>query len=170
MAFKGWIYLHRKLLDNAIWTSEERFDKRSAWIDLILHANHADKNILVDGVETTIKRGQFMTSKRKLAARWGWDVKTVSKYLNALQKARMVYVDSTRRHTLITILKYAEYQDLKAFGGKNPPTVNPTLNGTQRPHSVHTDSLQTTNVINDNECRTNEKQNTAPPVGGSEWQ
>ena len=169
MAFKGWICLHRKLLDNAIWTSEERFDRRSAWIDLILHANHADKNILVDGVERTIRRGQFMTSKRKLAARWGWDVKTVSKYLNALQKARMVYVDSTRRHTLITILKYAEYQDFRAFGDDNHPTVNPTLNGTQRPHSVHTDSLQTTmsnNVNNGN----NEKQNTASPARGGKWQ
>lgn len=171
MSYQGYIYLHRKMLDSAIWTSDERYDKRSAWVELMLLANHADNNVYIDGNEVVIKRGQYLTSKRKLALKWRWDVKTVTRYLNALEKAKMIFVDSTKRYTLITILKYAEYQDVKAFSGKKNPTQNPTVYGEQCPQYVHTDALQTMNVINDNECLMNEnKIIPAPPHGGGEWQ
>ena len=39
---EGWIKVHRDLNDHWIWKSKEPFDKRSAWIDLILLANFKD--------------------------------------------------------------------------------------------------------------------------------
>ena len=44
---KGWISIHRKIQDSEIWNSSEPFDKRSAWIDLLLLANHEDNTIMI---------------------------------------------------------------------------------------------------------------------------
>lgn len=39
MADKGWVKIHRAIEDSGIWQHKEPFDKRSAWIDLIMMAN-----------------------------------------------------------------------------------------------------------------------------------
>ena len=46
----GWIKLYRKMVDCCIWQSNEPFDKRSAWVDLLLLMQHKDKKMMVDGV------------------------------------------------------------------------------------------------------------------------
>ena len=45
----GWIKLHRRMLDSDIWKATKRkpFDKRSAWIDLLLRANHKKVTISI---------------------------------------------------------------------------------------------------------------------------
>ena len=60
MAEIGWIKLHRKIQECFIWGDEEDepFDRRSAWIDLLLLANHADKRTVFDGKAITVKKGQ----------------------------------------------------------------------------------------------------------------
>ena len=65
---KGWIKLHRQLLDCWIWRVNEPFDKRSAWVDLLLTANHSDTKLLFNGEIITITRGQILTSVRQLSA------------------------------------------------------------------------------------------------------
>ena len=51
----GWVKIHRQIQDNAIWMSDEPFDSRSAWIDLILMANHEDKEVYQGGQFFKIK-------------------------------------------------------------------------------------------------------------------
>ena len=46
---KGYVFVYRSVKDNWIWNSKEPFDKRSAWIVLILTANHQDKKINFEG-------------------------------------------------------------------------------------------------------------------------
>ena len=38
----GWFKVERAIQDHSIWKSREPFDRRSAWIDLILLANYKD--------------------------------------------------------------------------------------------------------------------------------
>jgi hypothetical protein len=38
----GWIAIDRKLLDSLIWNDDEPFNKRAAWIDLLMMANYED--------------------------------------------------------------------------------------------------------------------------------
>lgn len=171
MAHIGYIYLHRKLLDNFLWESNEKFDKRAAWIDMLLTANHADKEVMFDSSVIVIHRGQFLTSQRKLAERWGWNHKTVKKFLETLKQAGMIQFDTTDRATLITILQYAIYQDYKAFKG----AVYGAVDGVLAPQSMEqlgsTERSQTINVINDNKQLMNEnKIIPAPPCEGGEWQ
>lgn len=107
---KGWIKLHRRVQDCAIWTDNEPFDRRSAWIDLLLSCNHNDKEILFDGKKTIVSRGQLLTSVRQLSERWNWSKDRTLRYLRLLEDMGMVTKQSNARRTLLTIIKYEVYQ------------------------------------------------------------
>lgn len=106
---KGWIKVHRRLQDCPIWYGE-RYSKGQAWIDLLLSANHRDKELLFNGRIITIKRGQLLTSMMKLAEKWGWNRKTVKSYLTMLETEHMIACDTDNRKTLVTIENYDIYQ------------------------------------------------------------
>lgn len=110
MANKGWIRIHRQLQECQIWVDSEPFDKRSAWIDLLMSANHEDKSIIFDYKSITIKRGQYLTSVRKLAERWSWSKNRVLKYLRLLEMLHMITRESDGRRTVITIENYDKFQ------------------------------------------------------------
>ena len=87
---KGWICLHRKIQECSIWDNDEKFDCRSAWIDLLLLANHEDKKTLFDGKPVVVKRGQRITSVRQLAERWHWGNDRTLRYLRLLESEKMI--------------------------------------------------------------------------------
>ena len=105
----GWIKLHRKILDCFIW-QDKPYDKARAWIDLLLIAMHHDKKMLIDDEVVMIQRGSFMTSIVKLADRWGWSRNKVVRYLDMLESEQMLNTKRTPKGTLITIVKYDDYQ------------------------------------------------------------
>lgn len=115
---KGWILLHRQLLDSEIWNLEEPFGFRSAWIDLILKANHEDRSLLLkSGKRVVVSRGQEWTSVRVLAARWKWRKQKVSNYLESLQEMGMITIEKSKSGTLITLVNYRDFQDFRnTFG------------------------------------------------------
>ena len=113
----GWIKLHRKLQDCWIWQEKEPFDKRSAWVDLLLSANHSDKKILFNGELMIVKRGQVLTSIRKLSAKWSWSVNRVYRYLRLLESDNMLIKESDNDKTLLTIVNYEVYQCLEYTDG-----------------------------------------------------
>ncbi|MBR6843448.1 MAG: hypothetical protein IKM77_14270 [Prevotella sp.] len=110
MAQIGWIRLYRKILASAIWEHDEPYDRRSAWIDLLLMANHKDKEIIFNGRATVVKQGQRITSIRILADRWHWSRDKVKRYLDALEKLEMITTDRDNHRTLLTIVNYSVYQ------------------------------------------------------------
>ena len=108
---KGWIKLHRKIQDCELWLDNQPFDRRSAWIDLLLLANHEDVEMLFDYEPITVSTGQYLTSIRQLSARWSWSKDRVLKFMRALEKLKMIHRDSNNKRTLITIENYALYQN-----------------------------------------------------------
>lgn len=112
MANQGWVSIHRSIYDNWIWDSKEEFDMRSAWIDLLLMANHEDKKVLIDGNLELVKRGQRITSIRKLCSRWKWSRTKVNNFLKLLEKDNMISLKiEPAKKTVITIVNYSLYQD-----------------------------------------------------------
>lgn len=105
----GYIKLHRQIQDCWIWDTG-KFDKRSAWIDLLMLANHHDKKLIFNGEPVVITRGQFMTSIRKLAIRWDWSTSTVFDFLKILEDDNMIKKESDSHRTLLTIINYEVYQ------------------------------------------------------------
>lgn len=107
---RGWIKLYRQIWDNPIWQMETKFDERSAWIDLLLMANHENRTIVCGRSVIPINRGQLFTSARKLGARWGWPLGTVKRYLDMLSDLEMVSRCGTAHGTLLTIVNYDDFQ------------------------------------------------------------
>lgn len=132
---KGWIMLFRSMQDHWLW-KDRPFSKGQAWIDLLLDANHESHKLLFSGELITIKRGQVLTSKVKLAQRWGWDRKTVTSFLDVLKADNQADTKADNKCTLITITNYNQYQDLRKpktdTKADNKADVKRTATGQQR--------------------------------------
>ena len=150
----GWIKLHRKLQDCWIWLDKEPFDKRSAWVDLLLTANHSDKKILFGGEIITVKRGQILTSIRKLSERWKWSYDKTSRFLKLLESDRMLRKESDNFRTLLTLENYEVYQDVPCTN--RTPTSEPISEPTEHPqvYQPNTDECTDRTPISDKqECK-----------------
>lgn len=128
----GYIKLYRSIQGNFLW-DKKPFDKPRAFIDLLLLANHTDNTIVINGKTTVIKRGQYHTSRKKLADRWGWDVKTVDRFLGILKNAEMVTYMGDPFGITLTIENYSLYQ---GDGDSQKDSYRPT----QRDNSRHTNN------------------------------
>lgn len=115
---EGYIKLHRCVRECKLWEDEERFDKRSAWIDLLLSATHTEKSFLIGMTKYTIQPGQLHTSIEKLAVKWHWNRKTVMRYLTLLESEGMIRQERTPKGTTLTIVKWAFYQGLSDSDGQ----------------------------------------------------
>jgi hypothetical protein len=133
----GFIKIDRSLLNHWLWDDKPR-DRGAAWVDLILLAAWKDHKI---GSIKEVKRGQFWTTLRFLARRWGWSKNSVSRFLCRIETDMIVTLkrDTNRRTggTLITILNYNEYQDLKVIDDVDRDTEG-TQTGTQKGHKRDT--------------------------------
>lgn len=111
MSQQGWIKIHRKLKECYLWEDKEPFDKRSAWIDLLLSVNHADNKTIINNKVELVKRGTFITSEVKLSERWKWDRGKVRRFLKLLESDNML-IKTARARLFITIeiVNYIEYQ------------------------------------------------------------
>jgi hypothetical protein len=107
----GWIKLHRQIQKHWLWMSEKPFDKRSAWIDMLLMANHDNNKFVLGNELVEVKRGSFITSELKLMERWGWSKTKVRNFLDLLKRDSMIVKKSDRKKTTITIVNYSDYQD-----------------------------------------------------------
>lgn len=106
----GWIKLHRKITECSIWDSDEPFDRRSAWMDLVMMVNHEDRKVLFNGKTIVVKAGQKITSVRKLSERWNWSKNKTLRFLMLLEGENMITKESDHNRTLLTIVNYDKYQ------------------------------------------------------------
>lgn len=159
---KGWMKIYRDVQDNWLW-SDKPFAMGQAWIDLLLTANHEDVKIIFNGSLTTVKTGQTITSVRKLAEKWGWSRDKTLKFLKMLVSEKMIEKDSDKFRTLITIVKYRDYQ----VSTDTKKTRNGHTTDTDKDTEKDTDSSQTRKKrMNKNEKE--RKENTLPSAQNSD--
>ncbi len=103
---KGFIILPRT--ENEYFEQfNERASKYEAWIDLLQQAAYKDK-IYINSI---VRRGELITSIRKLADAWLWDKDTVRMYLKMLERdGKIEIVSSGYTGTKIKIVDYDRYQ------------------------------------------------------------
>ena len=136
----GWIKLHRQIQESDLWDSANQpFDVRSAWIDLLLLANHKDKKIIFGQKPMTVKAGQRVISIMQLSERWHWSRGKVTRYLDMLQNEGMLTRESDNKKTLITLTNYCKYQG----DYEDDDTADESANGHQM--SQQTDIKRTSN-------------------------
>lgn len=110
MRKKGFIFLHRSILDHWIWLSDKHLKR---WIYLIFQAAWEERTVEFAKKNVTIKRGQFITSIRHLMFRWNTNASTVQDFLKTLRKCGMISFKTYSDMTIITIVNYDKYQSEK---------------------------------------------------------
>lgn len=159
MKDNGYILLHRKITESAVWTMSKKYDQRSAWIDLLLMVNHAENEVIINNKPVIVHAGERITSLRYLADRWKWSVNTVRRYLRTLEMLGNVHIDGYSRYTKITIVKWAQYQHPTKQSG----TKSDTKMEHRRNTDEYTDGIQTNNeqrMINNEQ----KKEEAAAPL------
>lgn len=115
--------LNRKIMKHWLW-EDKPFSKGHAWIDLLMLANYTDKKKPKNGEIITCKRGNVNLSMKQLSDRWGWDRRTVKRFLDLLENDNMVSVDSTTHGTTITIVNYEVFNSSRTTECTTDSTTN----------------------------------------------
>ena len=98
-----WIKIHKKLLE---WEWADSPNMMALWIRLLLEANDEDK--CWRGIE--VKRGQFVTSLGELSIKTGISIRGIRTCLSRFKETGEIEEQTTNKHRIITICKYADYQ------------------------------------------------------------
>jgi len=101
----GYILIHRKLQK---WQWYKDSNVLHLFIDLLLDANYEESKI---GFQV-IKRGQCLTSLKRMQENTGLTYQQIRTCLDKLQKSGEINKQTTNRYSIITINKYDEYQDI----------------------------------------------------------
>lgn len=115
---QGYIRLWRGYRQDPLFplNKKKKFSPWEALIDLSLDARGKDS----PGFEfekriVHLKRGQLITSQRKLAKRWNWSRGSVTYFLSKLERRRIITISPSnlgRIYSIITFLKYKELNPL----------------------------------------------------------
>lgn len=107
---KGWISLHRKLLDNPI---SKKTIYLSIWIYILLRTSRYVTEFIFNNKKQTLPAGSFITSIKKIAEHFTLSKSVVSYVLDYLKLERMIERTSHNRYTVITVLNFTQYQELE---------------------------------------------------------
>ena len=118
----GYILIHRKLLN---WQWYKDSNTLHLFIDLLLDANYEDSKV---GFQI-IKRGQCLTSLKRIHENTGLTYQQIRTSLSKLKKSGEINKQTTNRYSIITINKYNDYQELnKQITNKQQTNNNIKIN------------------------------------------
>jgi len=106
---KGYIKLHRKLIDSLLY-QEKPFTRFHAWIDILLNANHTKKDVLMGYKLFSCDSGEQMRSLNTMATVWGWSKTKVQSYINLLVKLNQITTEKDQGITKIKVINWELYQ------------------------------------------------------------
>lgn len=147
----GWIKLHRAF---ASWEWVDKPEMVSLFINLLINANHEDKNW--HGL--TVRRGQLIFGLKTWSKKTGISVQSLRSCLARLKSTHEVTLEPTHQHTILTIVNYDKYQ-----GCDNLPTHLPTHLSTHDQHTINTRSTTT------KELKKERNKEIIPPYPLPDW-
>jgi len=108
---KGWIKLHRRLIQKEIWKNST-VEQRVILITLLLMANYEHNEWQWKGQSFICKPGQLVTSLNSIAEVSGKDIsiKQIRTALEKFEKHGFLISDKIKSGRLITIVNWGLYQ------------------------------------------------------------
>lgn len=103
MQNNGWVKIYRKFED---WEWSNKPEMVALFLHLLLLANHEDGTWRGQ----TVKRGQLITGLRSLEKKTGISYQKLRTCLSTLKSTHEITLKSTHQFSIITIVKYEEYQ------------------------------------------------------------
>lgn len=108
----GFVLSHRYTADS--WLMQKGgTDYLGGWHILLQIANSQDAMVTFMGKDYPVKRGQKITSIRKLAIEFGWNEMKIRRFLDEAVKQKWITKETIGGSaTLITIINYNDEQDI----------------------------------------------------------
>lgn len=133
----GWVKIHRALAMHDLWLAEP-FTYGQAWVDLLIHTNHAPGSFVIKRQRVSLDRGQIGWSEITMTERWKWSRGKVRRFLKRLSSDGMIKQQTGHLTSVITICNYDHYQDKLTAYGTPGGTSCSTSGGTRNEHlTVH---------------------------------
>lgn len=105
--FRGFVYLHRKLLDNPIFKNQNTLQ---LFIYFLLKATHKEYTATVGDQFIDLKAGELVTGRKAIMRDTGMGEQTVRTTINNLKKLKFLTIKSTNKYSVVTILEWNCYQ------------------------------------------------------------
>lgn len=104
----GWIKLHRKMLDNPVVNKDP--DHLAVWIYLLLNATHKERAAMWNGKKITLKAGELITGRKKIAEAMSVSPSKVFRILELFKSEQQIEQQTNRHGSLISIIRWNDYQ------------------------------------------------------------
>jgi len=104
---QGWVKVHRKILENPLFKNPKLF---TLWMYLLLRANHSDAKTMIGNKVIELKRGQFLTGRKKLSEALDIPESTLERLLEVLESEQQIGQQKLTKYRLISITNYELYQ------------------------------------------------------------
>lgn len=103
----GWIKIHRQLKEKAYYKDSEFIH---LWLHLLLCANHANGEYLNGYEIIKLKKGQFVTGRKKLSLETGISESKIERILKVFESEQQIEQQTNSRNRVISILSWDKYQ------------------------------------------------------------
>ena len=141
---KGWISLHRKILDNPILKRSPIYSRFEAFVYMLLQANHKDNKAVIGNQIIKVRSGSFVTSQKKLMKEFRWGSTKLRAFIKMLEDDKMIVSKSNTYSTMITITNYDSYQNLQT-ANKLQSESNQKTNKLQSKTNNNTNNINNVN-------------------------
>lgn len=109
---EGYILLHRKMLENAIFYKPDYYQ---IWCYILLKVNHKDNEFIWNNEKKIVKKGSGIFSQKKISEELKISIGTVHNCLKYLKSESQIEIKTTPRFTEIQVLKWEEYQSIESI-------------------------------------------------------
>jgi hypothetical protein len=133
---EGFILLHRKMLQNAIFYKADYYQ---IWSYILLKVNHKDKEFIWNNEKKVIKKGGGIFSQKKISEDLKIPIGTVHNALKYLKSESQIEIKTTPKYTEIQVVNWEEYQSFESIV-ENRMKTNRKQNETNK-HEIHDKQL-----------------------------
>jgi hypothetical protein len=121
---KGWISLHRKLLENPIF---KNYKLLQTFLYCLLKATHDDYELLIGDQMVSLKKGQLATGRKAISQATNLTEQNVRTALSKLEKLGILTITPTSKYSVVTVVAWDSYQGSNQQVTNNQPTTNQQL-------------------------------------------
>lgn len=146
---KGWIKIHRRILENPIVCKDS--DYFTIWVYLLLEATHADYAKLFKGEKIVLKPGQLITGRKVISEKFRISESKVHRILLSLESEHQIERQASNKNTLITIVNWDKYQKIEQLNetqlNNNRTTSELQLNTLQEQNNITTKGINKKEIV-----------------------
>lgn len=135
---RGWIKLHRKLLDSRVFANEGLL---KVWIYCLCRANHEHNFVPIrtgkGTTEVEVNKGEFIFGRKSASKDLGMNPSTLYKRMQKLESIGNINTQSNTHYSIVSICNWETYQDQEKekYQAKEQPSNN-QVTGREQPSNT----------------------------------